>query len=138
MKRTNNFAFQGGMLNASCGAPKVSILEPYNDNSELNRLLNIVFAPDDNGIVRGDLACFMSDKASPEVRDFIKECLMLDMSNYRLPSIPDGWSDEDVETYSRQFDETREEYAQRMRDIVQTENSVIENAQREIDTPKDD
>lgn len=136
MKRTNKFSFQNGILVAQCAAPKQPSLIEVNDNSELNRLLRIVFAPDDNGNVQGDLSLYMSKKASPEVIEFIKECLMQDLSQYREKTIPEGMSDDDFELFSRHIDESRDEYALRLRDLVDVQKGVIENAKAELSGDK--
>ena len=124
MKRSNDFAFLNGISKSEC-VTAVSEMAVSADNSELNRLLRIVFAPDDNGVVKGDLSYYMSGKASPEVIQFIKDVLQQDMSSYRQPSIADGMDDDFVEDLSPRLSETKDAYAHRIREIINKQEYEI-------------
>ncbi len=139
MKRTNNFAFCHGIVKSdSFDANRESLIVSVNDDSELNRLLRIIFSPDENGVIDGDIAMLMNKKASPEVIQFIKEVLQQDMSSYRTPPVPDGMSDDEVDMYDyHPLLETKSQYAERMREIIYR-NQVEINKVNEDSEFKDD
>lgn len=87
-------------------------------------LLDMIFAPDPvSGLPSGDLSVFLGDKANPEVKMFIQNQLMHENAESKSSvNIPDdvrnkfrSLSDDDVALFSRNFNESREEYADRLR-----------------------
>lgn len=136
MKRTNNYAFCHGVVKSdSFDHNRESLIVSVNDDSELNRLLRIVFAPDENGVIDGDIGLMMNKKASPEVIQFIKEVLQQDVSNYRTPTIPDGMSDDEVDAYDyHPLQETKSQYAERMREIIYRNQHEIDKARKDSES----
>lgn len=76
------------------------------------------------GRADGDISVFLSDKANPEVKAFIQQNLLKDFSNNDSAlSIPQELrnklsgkiTDDDIEKFSRGIDESREEYADRLK-----------------------
>lgn len=128
MKRTNNFSFLHGFCKADCliiSAPPAVVTD---DNSELNRLLKIVFQSDDNGVIQGDINAVMNSKTPPEVVTFIKQVLQQDLSSYRQPPIPDGMSDDMAESLAPVLGESKTQYAERVRSIIYDARYELEHA----------
>lgn len=101
--------------------PKVSDVRKKEDP-----LMDYIFGVNPvTGLPTGDLAIYLSDKANPEVRQFIEMNLLKDNPSTDVPalSMPDDVvnkyrsviTDDDVAQFSRNHDETRDEYAERMR-----------------------
>lgn len=84
------------------------------DNSELNRLLSIVFAPDEFGSIQGDLGLLLSDKVDPQIVNFIKNQLLFDTSSKVQSPLPSWLSDEDAEFMRRNPNETMDDYSERL------------------------
>lgn len=84
-------------------------------SSSKDSFLKIVFAPDPvTGLPTGDLSYLVSDKANPEVKQWILDNLMLDVSSAKLPSAPNGLSDDDIIALSRDPRETVQDYMNRV------------------------
>lgn len=89
------------------------------------QLLDIIFTNDPvTGMPTGDLALFTNEKANPEIKRFIE--LNLLHENHEVGSslnLPDDIAnkfrgtitDDDIAQFSRNHDESREDYANRMR-----------------------
>lgn len=137
MKRSANFAFLHGICSPIAPDTTAQVLVESEDNSELNRLLRIVFAPDDEGLVHGDIALTMSSKTPPEVIQFIKEVLQQDLSAYRQPALPDGMSDDFAESLAPVLGESKSDYAARVHEIIRYQQNEISDAQKEIDDNED-
>lgn len=104
-------------------------------------LLDAIYSVDPRtGVPRGDLAVFMSKDANPEIRDFIQQNLLMDMTGEDGSlSLPDSVrnafrrdvTDDDIAALSRNHDETADEYAKRLSDRV---HDMKMNYQRERET----
>ena len=104
-------------------------------------LLDAIYSVDPRtGVPRGDLAVFMSKDANPEIRDFIQQNLLMDMSKEDGSlSLPDSVrnafrrdvTDDDIAALSRNHDESADEYAKRLSDRV---HDMKMNYQRERET----
>lgn len=89
-----------------------------------NPLMNLIFSPDENGFLDGDLSHFLSEKTNAEVKAFIESQLLRENSNVSSSSlsIPDDVlnkmkstiSDDDIAFFSRDHNETAEQYAYRI------------------------
>lgn len=108
------------------------------DDSELNRLLAIIFKPDEDGIVHGDIAMELGSKVSPEVRQFIKDVLQQDMSSYRMPAIPDGMDDDFALSLSRNLGESKQDYAERVAEIIRYNTNEIRESQEQLQSKEDE
>lgn len=84
------------------------------DNSELNRLLSIIFAPDEFGCIHGDLGMLLSDKVDPQIVNFIKNQLLFDTSSKVQSPLPSWLSDDDAVFMRRNDNETMDEYSERL------------------------
>lgn len=137
MKRSNNFSFLHGVLKSVSPDTVVSPIKLSEDNSELNRLLKIIFAPDDNGVIAGDIGAVLNAKTPPEIVTFVKQVLQQDLSNYRQPSIPDGMSDEFAESLAPILGESKSDYANRVSEIIRYNQNELKEAQDSL-TKEDD
>lgn len=82
----------------------------------------------------GDVMCFLSSKTSPEVKQFIMDNLMVDVTSQQLPPIPDGLDDDTAFALQRQPDENVDSYRDRVSSFMEQQvnicNMAIENAKR--------
>lgn len=87
-------------------------------------LLDMIFAPDPvTGLPQGDLSVFLGDKANPEIKMFIQNQLLHENSTSQSPlDLSDevrnkfhSLSDDDIALLSRNYGESREEYADRLK-----------------------
>ena len=84
------------------------------------------------GLPQGDLALFMNENTSPEVRQYITQNLMSDNSAGIVPSVSakdsDSISDDMIVELSRRDGESLGSYRDRMIDYVKSQaQSVIDN-----------
>lgn len=89
------------------------------DTSMQKSLFDQVFTIDPvTGLPQGDLAIFMSENTSPEVKRFIEMNLHQPYNVDGDTSGRQGLTDDDVVTYMRESNETVRDYAARMLDEV--------------------
>lgn len=87
-------------------------------------ILDLIYSVSDaDGLVHGDLAMFLSDKANPEVKSFIQANLMQEnLSENSSLSIPTSVqnamrgviNDDDIVNFSRHYTESKEDYLKRL------------------------
>lgn len=78
-------------------------------------LLSIIYATDERtGLPTGDIQYFVSDRASDDVKNFILQNLMIDVSSAKNVANPSGLSDDALLELSRGSRETVQEYAMRL------------------------
>lgn len=128
----NNFGFARGLTITAIKPHPSLALSLVNDNSELNRLLSLVYAPlSKDELPQGDIATLMSEKVDPQLVNFIKQNLMFDVSQYNLPPI-DGIPDDDMVAMCRKMGESKQDYAMRLsRDIVDIRSKLIKSDEDE-------
>ena len=82
----------------------------------------------------GDIMLYLSSTTSPEVKQYIMDNIMLDTSNQRLPSLPDGLDEDTAFALERKNGESVDVYRSRisdyMSDQVRIRNMAIENEKR--------
>lgn len=88
------------------------------DNSELNRLLSLVFAADDTGAIQGDIGMLLSDKVDPQIVAFVKQQLLFDTSSSVQSPLPSWMSDDDALQMRRNGNESMDDYAERMASLM--------------------
>ena len=82
--------------------PEISDPDVIEVSSSKDSFLKIVYSPDSKtGLPTGDLSYLVSDKANPEVKQWILDNLMIDVGSSALPSAPKGLSDDDIMALSR-------------------------------------
>lgn len=79
----------------------------------------------------GDIACYVSDKTSSDVKRFILENLMRDVSSDAMPAVS-GLSDDEILTYQRGRDESRDAYASRLSEYARMNAKIVEDAKRNV------
>lgn len=79
----------------------------------------------------GDIACYVSDKTSPDVKRFILDNLMRDVSSDAMPAVS-GLSDDEILTYQRGRDESRDAYAIRLSEYARMNAKIVEDAKRNV------
>ena len=123
MNKLLNFAQR---LEPQSGTFSTSVVDPPSDtiNSD-SQLLDYIYSVDPvTSLPCGDLAIYLGDKANPEIRNFIEMNLLqprsdgksvMDIPQDVLNKMKSVIGDDDIATFSRNHDESREEYADRMK-----------------------
>lgn len=138
MKRSSFLAFDfcRNLRNPDCpdvvSVPQVDEVK----NSPKDSLLKIVYAPDSRtGLPTGDLTYLVSDKAAPDVKEFILSNLMQDVSAAKNPANLQGLSDDALLELSRNKGESLESYVGRLTREIDTFKFIQEQQKREKDVP---
>lgn len=120
MKRelnSHNFGFAAGLSRVVEPARSYELTAVV-DNSELNRLLSIVFAMDDTGSIQGDLGMLLNENVDPQIINFVKNQLLFDTTSSVQAPLPSWITDDDAVQLRRSPNETMDDYAQRMASIM--------------------
>ena len=92
-------------------------------------LLALVYAVDERTqLPTGDLQYLVSDKANPQVKQFILDNLMQDVSAAQNVSAKYNLSDDDILALSRNQGESIKDYADRLNASIQKDKWMIEQA----------
>lgn len=84
-------------------------------NSPDTSLLRLIYSVDERTKVpTGDLTYYVSDKANPEIKQYILNNLMMDTSSAVKPAYPAGIPDDVALSFERMDGESLADYAQRM------------------------
>lgn len=94
-------------------------------------LFNIIFSVDPvTGLPQGDLAVFMSENTSPEVKQYITQNLMLDVSSSAAPSVmakdSSSLDDDMINQLSRGSFESLSDYRDRMINFVKSQRDDLQ------------
>lgn len=110
---------------------------PVGDKTKsTDSLLKLVYAKDNRtNLPSGDLQYFVSDKANPKVKQFILDNLMMDVSFAKTPTNSD-LSDDDLLLFSRQKDESLEQYMNRLNTSVDQAKWLNAQVKKSQDVPK--
>lgn len=96
-------------------------------------LLSLVYKRDERtGLPTGDLSYLVSDKANPEVKQFILDNLMQDVSSAKNISAPAGLSDGDVLALSRNVGESVADYATRLNQSIDRDKWILDNYKKNV------
>lgn len=139
MKKENiiGFAFarrfaDGTIKSTMCTCPVEDSPEVSESNSPSDSLLRVIYAPDERtGLPTGDLQYFVSDKANPQIKQFILDNLMKDVSVAKNPMNAD-MSDDDMLLFARKPNESIDSYAQRLNNEIERAkwiNEQVKNVQ---------
>ena len=97
--------------------------------SPKDSLLALVYAVDERTqLPTGDLQYLVSDKANPQVKQFILDNLMQDVSAAQNVSAKYNLSDDDILALSRNQGESIQEYADRLNASIEKDKWMIEQA----------
>lgn len=95
---------------------------PSKQINSTDRLLNAIFTFDESiGMPQGALNAYMSDKTSPEVKNFIKQQLLAERSVQMDNSAFESLTDDVRLSLERRPMENRTDYAKRIHGWLQTE-----------------
>lgn len=134
MKREFNTLNYGSFVGLSRCVEQTVLhqLELVEDNSEINRLLNIIFSPDETGSIQGDLGFIMNDKVDPQIVNFVKSQLLFDTSSHVQAPLPSWMSDDDALVMRRDPNETMDDYATRMAEhMIKLQDSMKSNSRQD-------
>lgn len=101
--------------------------------SPQDSLLALVYAVDERTqLPTGDLQYLVSDKANPQVKQFILDNLMQDVSAAQNVSAKYGLSDDDILLLSRNQGESVQDYADRLNASIEKDKWIIEQSAAQI------
>lgn len=119
-----------------------SVVQPPKDEevvekqySDSDALLKAIYQIGSDGYPVGDLAIYAGKNASPEVKKFILDNLMRDVSGMANPSSM-NLSDDEIATLTRGSDETMSAYAARLNSSIEKDSYILKSAQRSIQAAK--
>lgn len=117
-----------GLLNCQFGDVQEIELEDSVLKQKGEELFNIIFGVDEiTGLPSGDLAMFMNKNTSPEVRQYITENLMRDVSSAAAPAVSaknfKDLDDDMIAQLSRGSSESLGSYRDRMIEFVKSQQS---------------
>lgn len=113
------FNLYRNLINVDFPDPVDPVSEVSVDSDMNKSLFDLVFTVDPvSGLPVGDLAMYMSNNTSPEVKRFIELNLHTPYDISGDTSGKEGLTDDDVAMYMREPDESISAYRQRMFDII--------------------
>lgn len=94
-------------------------------------LFNVIFSVDPiTGLPQGDLAVFINENTSPEVKQYITQNLMLDVSSSAAPSVMakdlSSLDDDMINQLSRGSNESLSDYRDRMINFVKSQRDDVQ------------
>lgn len=115
-----------------------TVVEPPKDeevvekqHTDADALLKVIYQIGSDGYPVGDLSVFVGKNASPEVKKFILDNLMKDVSGMANPSSM-NLSDDEIFTLTRQSGETMSDYAARLNSSIEKDTYILKSAQRSV------
>ena len=108
--------------------------KPIEDgDQEKSSLISMIFDFDPvTGLPSDDVGMYLNKNVAPEVLAFIRDNLMQDMSSFAAPGVPAGVDDDVILSLSRDANESRDSYIQRVREFMNGEKSIIEQARKSV------
>ena len=89
----------------------------------------------------GDIMCYLSSTTPPEVKQYILDNIMIDISSQKLPSLPEGLDEDTAFALERKNGESVDVYRSRINDYmseqVRIRNMAIENEKRQVSKPSE-
>lgn len=130
MKKINisgySFHRLGDNFQSAC---KVEEIEGDIKQSPADSIVRLVYAPDSRtGLPTGDLNYLVSDKANPQVKEFIKTQLMMDTSAAKNVTAKFDLSDDDILSLSRSSGESLDEYVARLNTSIERDKWLIQQS----------
>lgn len=96
-------------------------------------LLSIVYAEDERThLPMGDLSYLVSDKANPQVKEFILSNLMNDVSSAQNIAAKFNLSDDDILALSRNKGESVQAYAERLNQSIERDKWLLEQYKKNV------
>lgn len=114
-------------------APVVNEMVEESSLKPADSLLSLVYRRDERtGLPTGDLSYLVSDKANPEVKQFILDNLMQDVSAAKNVSAPAGLSADDVLALSRNSGESIADYAARLNQSIDRDKWILSKYKQNV------
>lgn len=137
-----NHAYRMKSIIDGAVTPPHSDKEIFVDPSSKDSFIRLVYSSDPvSGLPTGDLSYLVSDKANPEVKQWILDNIMIDLSSAKIPAAPDGLSDEDIISLSRDPREDIRSYLDRVnkyaKDNAQLYERMVSVARESMGTGSD-
>lgn len=105
--------------------------EPLQEShSSFDSFIRLVYALDDHRVPTGDLSYMVSDKANPEVKQWVLQNLLMDVSAAASVAAPKGISDDDILALSRDPREFSQDYMNRVNDFARNNADLYERLAR--------
>lgn len=100
--------------------------------SPQDSLLSIIYGRDERtGLPIGDLQYYVSDKANPQIKEFILANLMNDVTAAQNVAAKYNISDDDLLALSRQKDESFADYAERLNTSIQRDKWLMDEYKKQ-------
>lgn len=101
--------------------------------SPSDSLLKLVYARDERtGLPMGDLQYLVSDKANPQVKEFILQNLMQDVSSAKNVVAKFDLSDDDILALSRNPNESVQDYAARLNSSIERDRWILNQYKTDV------
>ena len=101
---------------------------PKLNSSKEDNVLNIIFAIDPvTGRPRSDLGTYLTDETNPLIREYIERQLRTDFTSSSSVNVPEGISDDDLVTLTRDRSETVDDYVKRVNDYCLRQRSKVQS-----------
>lgn len=101
--------------------------------SPSDSLLQLVYARDERtGLPIGDLQYLVSDKANPQVKEFILQNLMQDVSAAQNVAAKFNLSDDDILALSRNLNESISDYAARLNSSIERDRWILDQYKKDV------
>lgn len=115
------------------GTPIVDESIEVHDSTAKDSLLSLVYKEDSRtGLPTGDLHYLVSDKANPQVKQFILDNLMSDVSMAANKSSIKGMSDELLLEFSRHSGESIDDYAKRLNTEIERSKWLMSKQRADV------
>lgn len=140
MNRKNiseRFDFARRVDDSICEVKVQSFKPSEHASTPMDSILSVIYSPDPvSGLPVGDIGFYVSDKANPEIKQFILSQLLVDTSQAANPVAPKGLSDSDILLLSRQSGESNDQYMARLNGEVDNFKRISDELQK-LSVPKD-
>lgn len=119
---------EAGYMEPDKGSVSVEVQKIPSDS-----LLKLIYQLDSRtNLPTGDIGYYVSDRANPQVKEYILTNLMRDVSSAANPVIPAGMDERLAMDLSRNQNESLEAYAERVNDFAKKNEYILQNAQSSL------
>lgn len=118
------------LINGAKGSYGIFSIDIVDTESDVMQLLRLIYN-DADGNLRGDIAAFLSEKTSPEIRDFIRQNIFGQPVS-RASSV-DGVSDETIAEFTREADESIYDYKRRVQSLFEKYGEEFSKVRKEME-----
>lgn len=120
-------AFRQKDITDNLVAPPLSDTPVKEISSPNDSFLQLVYGLDPvTRLPSNDISVLMSDKVNPELKLWIQQNLMVDVSSAAMPTLPDGISDADAFSLARDSRESVKEYCDRLNTFFREQKEQID------------